>query len=255
MQRGHPNLTDPPNGVFVSSLTLKQLSDALQCFGWQPDKGALPRMGQDASPSTFTPMPARVLIASEVQPFDEDAEHHGSLSRAAQDFTSCRASMGLVVALPHLGQVAKPWTAGRAPILHHDVHEVQPFCLPSSHISAPEYQTSAAILSLSTADDCPITPRRYYGKHSHREHRGVHVSSASDRSLADAVNARVGLPIRHRPLGRRRPGRLLDHLLNLIHLGRQRGLVAPTVDNRCVALSCQVMHACVCAYAHIRVRE
>ena len=59
----HPNLTDHQNGVFVSSLTLKQLSDALQCFGWQPDKGALPRMGRDASPGAFTPMPARVLIA------------------------------------------------------------------------------------------------------------------------------------------------------------------------------------------------
>ena len=175
--------------LFVSFLVLKQLSDALRCLGWQPDKDALPRMGQDASPGAFTPMPARVLIACEVRPFDEDAEYHGSLSRAAQGSTSGRSSMGLMRALPHLGLVAKPWTAGRAPILHHDVHEVRPFCLPSSHISEPEYQTSAAILSLSTADDCPITPRRYCGKHSHREHRGAHVSSASDRPFADAVNA------------------------------------------------------------------
>ena len=139
MRRSHPNLTDPPNGVFVSSLTLKQLSDALRCLGWQPDKGALPRRGRDASPGAFAPMPARVLIACEVQPFDEDANVHGSLGRAAQDFTRCRAIMGLVVALPHLDQIGKPWTAGRARMPHHDVHEVQPCCLPcaSIDVSAP----------------------------------------------------------------------------------------------------------------------
>ena len=146
-------------------------------------------MGQDASPSAFAPMPARVLIACEVHPFDQHASFHGSLGRAAQGSARCRSSMGLVIALPHLGLVAKPWTAGRAPILHHDVHEVHPFCLPSSHISAPEYQTSAAIPSSSAADDCPIIPRRCCGKHSHREHRAVQVSLASDCYLAGAVNA------------------------------------------------------------------
>ena len=160
-----------------------------------------------------------------------------------------------MVALPHLDQVGKTWTAGRAPGTSHDVCIRHPFAYCLAYISALQYHTSLPQTSIPWTDGCPAIPRRCCGKRSHQEHRAVHVSSASDRSFADAVNARVGLPIRHRPLGRRRPGRSLDHLLNLIHLGRQRGLVAPTVDNRCVALSSQVMHACVCAYAHIRVRE
>ena len=153
--------------MFVSSLTLKQLSDALRCLGWQPDKDALPQMGRDASPDAFAPMPARFLIACIRHPSDEDAEYHGSVSRAAQDSTSCRSSMGFMVVLPHLGLVAKLWTAGRAPTPHHDVRIRHPFCIPSSDISASEYQTYAALPSSSAADDCPIIPRRCCGKHSH----------------------------------------------------------------------------------------
>ena len=115
-------------------------------------------MGRDASPDAFAPMPARVLVACEVHPFDEDAELHGSLGRAAQGFTRCRSSMGLVVALPHLGLVGKPWTARRAPIPHHNVHEVHPFCLPfpiSQHRSTRLLRHYPRYLQLTIVQSSP----------------------------------------------------------------------------------------------------
>ena len=114
MHRGHPNLTDPPNGVFVSSLTLKQLSDALRCLGWQPDKGALPRMGGDASPDSFGVMSKGVLMACILQQVDECTDLHGSLGLRTQGSTSRRWSMGLVRALTRLGLLGELGTARRA---------------------------------------------------------------------------------------------------------------------------------------------
>ena len=55
--------------MVVSFVALKKLLGALQCLGWQPDKGALPRMGRDARPDAFAPMPALVLIACMKHPF------------------------------------------------------------------------------------------------------------------------------------------------------------------------------------------
>ena len=52
----------------MASSSLIGLSGAPESLRRQPDKGALPRMGRDASFGTLAAMPRLVLIACEVRP-------------------------------------------------------------------------------------------------------------------------------------------------------------------------------------------